>query len=692
MEPLNQEPSKNQPVIFTSDKKQSFNAEPKTPKHFGLILGLLILLLAVGAFAYYTVIKEPATDNPQDVVADETKDWKTYRNEEYGFEFKYPENFIIDQKRMLIAPNTIIILRDNFLDIDFVINNEDKFQAQKADVKSSRIEDLKMSPITGMVPVIVVYGGSEGLSQYRIFIPDKKLDILFTYLPENERESLNLKDQILSTFKFVDKVSAERSKELAAELSSSSTFPGWTVLPASIAIGDLNDDGKEDVIAFQQPPSSFSFSNLLLGVWLAGPSGYHSRSLNYDDLRISLDSGVTTDTCKLGIIKNGIIEMKCDYPSGLYPENHRVAYFQLENTIPTGGLARAHEYERSIWKYPDTAEWVDYKDLRVGVSIKAPIDWIVSKSIPSWVELNKGLNAATLLLKKDEISLSILGTVSTELLGSGGSVLAVDSWYKNIFAKNGLQWVRILTESREGYPTVADNKNIFHYEIPTIGEVNNVGNPGDAVDHPFKKNGISYRVFLVSPVSASPGTVRTLAEIDQVLSTVEFTQPDQTLFDKISLEDRRSSWQPLDFNEYNFSFKLPLGYVASSTTLYSNRLKSLIFTKKTLPENDYYNMPQIFLSFLPYQTVSNSKFVGGGYDVSSGLCITGENNEGRIPTTHFLGSEACHFAGGDGGWGVRGYYFIHPSKKYIVSLSIESAENSAPFSIDTIADTVSWVK
>jgi len=35
---------------------------------------------------------------PEKVVEDETADWKTYRNEEYGFEIKYPEEIHLDEK------------------------------------------------------------------------------------------------------------------------------------------------------------------------------------------------------------------------------------------------------------------------------------------------------------------------------------------------------------------------------------------------------------------------------------------------------------------------------------------------------------------------------------------------------------------------------------------------------------------
>ena len=60
-----------------------------------LIVGILAAVLAGGFFAWQWF------GGTEEVVQDETADWETYRNEQYGIEFRYPNDWILDDKEAL---------------------------------------------------------------------------------------------------------------------------------------------------------------------------------------------------------------------------------------------------------------------------------------------------------------------------------------------------------------------------------------------------------------------------------------------------------------------------------------------------------------------------------------------------------------------------------------------------------------
>jgi hypothetical protein len=75
--------------------------------HFLLIITFLLLL--TGAFGVWYFLNLQPDLEPENLStiskSDEFADWKTYRNEEYGFEFKYPNDWVMSPPE--IEPNSI---------------------------------------------------------------------------------------------------------------------------------------------------------------------------------------------------------------------------------------------------------------------------------------------------------------------------------------------------------------------------------------------------------------------------------------------------------------------------------------------------------------------------------------------------------------------------------------------------------
>ncbi|MDP3990828.1 MAG: PsbP-related protein [Candidatus Nealsonbacteria bacterium] len=56
-------------------------------------ISIILTILIVGGFFAWQYFKAPKEE-----VKDETADWQTYRNEEYGFEMKYPQNWELEEE------------------------------------------------------------------------------------------------------------------------------------------------------------------------------------------------------------------------------------------------------------------------------------------------------------------------------------------------------------------------------------------------------------------------------------------------------------------------------------------------------------------------------------------------------------------------------------------------------------------
>ena len=99
---------------------------------------LFLVFAGIVAAVYWQQYGKNQNSNPQPAQEqkDEMADWKTYTNTEYGFEFKYPSNYTVEQEKMT----------DKWVNV-YLIDGKDKltFEINKERITSRIKEGAQVS-------------------------------------------------------------------------------------------------------------------------------------------------------------------------------------------------------------------------------------------------------------------------------------------------------------------------------------------------------------------------------------------------------------------------------------------------------------------------------------------------------------------------------------------------------------------
>jgi len=163
-------------------------------------LAVVLFLNVTGQIEkYYKENFKPIQSGEQ--LKDKTADWKVYRNEEYWFEFEYPDNLTIEEKKDSVFNSFSVFLKSNNLNGYILVNNPGVGTGFSIAVSS---EDALIDGIKSNLEILDSSVTSERAALVSFNKGKNDFFWLFRF-DKSDTDKLSLIKKTFSTFKFTEK-------------------------------------------------------------------------------------------------------------------------------------------------------------------------------------------------------------------------------------------------------------------------------------------------------------------------------------------------------------------------------------------------------------------------------------------------------------------------------------------------------
>jgi hypothetical protein len=189
-------------------------------KYILIVLGLAVLVAGGIIFYQYWWLPKHETKPPEISIKDETANWQIYRNEEYGFEMKYPVYLSFKEEKDIIEDE---IFLGYFFPLDserckeellILTVQKQKFDPENIEGDYGKIEKDKVKIIeVGGVKSYMYSEVNDGCGYNIINIPSRSvlqdsgneitIKMRFYHCESPNVTLKSIQEKILSTFKFI---------------------------------------------------------------------------------------------------------------------------------------------------------------------------------------------------------------------------------------------------------------------------------------------------------------------------------------------------------------------------------------------------------------------------------------------------------------------------------------------------------